>query len=187
VWVKICGITRHVDAIAACEAGADALGFVLTRSPRRADPRELLKWIRAVRGVEKVGVFTDEPLSYIEEASTLLGLDTVQLHAAMRPEHGILRARFRIIRGVKSLDGLGMHDVVRDRVLLDGSMGTGRRVAWVKSGIPFILAGGLDQENVRQAVSEAGPSGVDVSSGVESSPGIKDGEKIRKFIQEARS
>jgi phosphoribosylanthranilate isomerase len=187
MWVKICGITRMEDAFATCEAGADALGFVFTRSPRRVDPQSLMRWIRTVRGVEKVGVFTDEPFGYIEEVSTLLGLDTVQLHTQVLPEHGILRARFRIIRAVKSLDCLGTPDCLQDRLLLDSSMGTGFKGSWGRSGFPFILAGGLNPDNVRQAILEAGPEGVDVSSGVEVSPGIKDGAKIRKFIQEARS
>ena len=187
MWVKICGITRCEDALAACEAGADALGFVLTGSPRRADPEGLLPWIASFRGVEKVGVFTDEPPGYIVEVSTLLGLDTVQLHSPVRPEHGILRGRFGIIRAVKSLDGPGLFPPGPDRVLLDPSLGTGTRGAWERREVPFILAGGLNPENVRRAVREARPEGVDASSGVEVSPGIKDAEKIRKFIQEARS
>ncbi|HNY64295.1 MAG TPA: phosphoribosylanthranilate isomerase [Deltaproteobacteria bacterium] len=186
MWVKICGITRREDAVAACEAGADALGFVLTKSPRRADPRALMGWIRLVMGVEKVGVFTDEPLGYIEEVSTLLGLDTVQLHTQVRPGHGVLRARFKIIRAVKSLDEAALDDPT-DRILFDASMGTGTRGTWTPSGVPFILAGGLTPENVRQAIMQANPAGVDVSSGVEVSPGIKDAAKMGKFIQEARS
>lgn len=187
MWVKICGITRREDALAACEAGADALGFVLTRSLRRVDPEALLSWIASLRGVEKVGVFTDESLAYITDVSTLLRLDTVQLHSPVRPEHGILRGRFGIIRAVKSLDGPGAFSPGPDRVLLDPSMGTGTRGAWERREVPFILAGGLNPENVREAVREAKPEGVDASSGVEVSPGIKDAEKISKFIQEARS
>jgi phosphoribosylanthranilate isomerase len=187
MWVKICGITREEDAEAACEAGADAVGFVLTRSPRRADPHDLGKWIRSVKGVEKVGVFTDEPVGYIAEVSALLGLDAVQLHTPVGPEHGLLRARFRIIRAVKSLRETTLFGCPPDRVLLDASMGTGSKCEWERCGIPCILAGGLTPENVAQAVRAAGPKGVDVSSGVEISPGVKDEAKIRKFIQEARS
>jgi phosphoribosylanthranilate isomerase len=187
MWVKICGITRLEDAEAACAAGADALGFVLTRSPRRADPGELLKWIRTVQGVEKVGVFMDEPVELIREVSMLLGLDTVQLHVDPGPEHGVLRKRFGIIRGVKMLEGLNAASIGPDRVLYDPSMGTAARGAWTRRPVPFILAGGLDPDNVRQAIALARPKGVDVSSGVEVSPGVKDRDKIRKFIQEARS
>lgn len=187
MWVKICGITRHEDAVAAREAGADALGFVLTKSPRRADPAALLKWIRTVKGVEKVGVFTDEPPAYIDEVSTLLGLDSVQLHARMGPEHGVLRARFGIIRAVQSLGDIGAPVHALDRILLDSSMGTGTQGPWMRQAIPFILAGGLTPENVRQAILDAGPEGVDVSSGVEASPGVKDAARMGKFIQEARS
>jgi phosphoribosylanthranilate isomerase len=87
---------------------------------------------------------------------------------------------------VKSLDEAALDDPT-DRILFDASMGTGTRGTWTPSGVPFILAGGLTPENVRQAIMQANPAGVDVSSGVEVSPGIKDAAKMGKFIQEARS
>ena len=190
MWVKICGITRYEDAQAACRYGADALVFVLTRSRRRADLDLVGSWIHNIQGVEKVGVFTGEDPGYIAEISKRLGLDTVQIHAPLMPAHRMLLDDFRIIAALKGMEpGLEPALMLKDfpcRILLDPSMGTGRAGEWRRLGIPFILAGGLTPENVGQAIAQAGPFGVDVSSGVETAPGIKDREKIRKFIQEAK-
>lgn len=187
MWVKICGITRYEDACTACEAGADAIGFVLTRSRRRVDPALVDAWIHRITGVEKVGVFMDEDPGYILETAKMLGLHTIQLHVPLSPGHRILFERFEMIYSVKRLDGLPMPKEFPCRILFDPSTGTGKAGTWRPYDIPYILAGGLTPENVRQAILQAGPAGVDVSSGVESSPGIKDAERIRKFIQEAKA
>lgn len=190
MWVKICGIVRYEDARAACEYGADAVGFVLTRSRRRADPDLVGSWIHDIRGMEKVGVFTDEDPGYIAEISKRLGLDTVQLHGPVRPGHRLLLEDFRVIMALKHTEPGPYPARIPEgfpcRVLLDPSMGTGRAGDWRRLGIPFILAGGLTPENVGQAIAQAGPFGVDVSSGVETAPGIKDRQKIQKFIREAK-
>lgn len=190
MWVKICGITRYEDARSACGYGADAVGFVLTRSRRRADPDLVGSWIHDIRGVEKVGVFTDEDPGYIAEISKRLGLDTVQIHAPLMPAHRMLLDDFRIIAALKDAEPgqvpAGIPEDFPCRVLLDPSMGTGRAGDWRRLGIPFILAGGLTPENVGQAIAQAGPFGVDVSSGVEEAPGIKDRQMIQKFIHEAK-
>lgn len=187
MWVKICGITRYEDALAACEAGADAIGIVLTRSVRRVDPASVEPWIRMIRNIEKVGVFRDEDPRYIRETAGMLGLDTVQLHTAVTPGHGELTGMFGIICAVRDLDKNLVPEDIPCRLLLDPSTGSGRTGTWKRHDVPFILAGGLTPENVREAIIRAQPVGVDVSSGVESSPGIKDGEKVRKFIKEAKS
>jgi phosphoribosylanthranilate isomerase len=161
MWVKICGITRHQDALAACECGADALGFVFTRSRRRVDP-------------DHVRVCTE------------LELDTIQLHAPVTPAHRELLSCARLIA---ALDELDLGNVPRGfpcRILYDPSRGSGTPGSWKRLSIPCILAGGLTPENVRQAIGQAAPIGVDVSTGVEAACGIKDREKIRKFIQEAK-
>ncbi|HON61713.1 MAG TPA: phosphoribosylanthranilate isomerase [Deltaproteobacteria bacterium] len=190
MWVKICGITRYEDALAACVFGADAVGFVLTRSRRRADPHVVESWIHDIRGVEKVGVFTDEDPAYIAQISKILGLDTVQLHAPPSLAHRVLLEDFRVIVALKDAEPgtepAGIPENFPCRVLLDPSMGNGRAGDWRRLGIPFILAGGLTPENVGKAIAQAGPFGVDVSSGVDAAPGIKDREKIRKFICEAK-
>ena len=190
MWVKICGITRYEDALAACVFGADAVGFVLTRSRRRADPHVVESWIHDIRGVEQVGVFTDEDPAYIAQISKILGLDTVQLHAPPSVAHRVLLEDFRVIVALKDAEPgtepAGIPENFPCRVLLDPSMGNGRAGDWRRLGIPFILAGGLTPENVGKAIAQAGPFGVDVSSGVDAAPGIKDREKIRKFICEAK-
>jgi phosphoribosylanthranilate isomerase len=186
MWVKICGITRHQDALAACECGADALGFVFTRSRRRVDPDHEREWIRSISGVEKVGVFAYESPAYIRRVCTELELDTIQLHAPVTPAHRELLSCARLIA---ALDELDLGNVPRGfpcRILYDPSRGSGTPGSWKRLSIPCILAGGLTPENVRQAIGQAAPIGVDVSTGVEAACGIKDREKIRKFIQEAK-
>ncbi len=187
MWVKICGITRYEDACIALEAGADAIGFVFARSTRRVYPHLIDAWIHKITKVEKVGVFMQEDPKYILETATILGLQTIQLHVPFRPDHRILLERFQMICAVTGLDGIVIPKDIPCRILFDPSTGTGTAGAWRRCDIPYILAGGLTPENVRQAISQAGPAGVDVSSGVETSPGIKDSEKIRKFIQEAKA
>lgn len=186
MWVKICGITRPEDAYAAAAMGADAVGFVLTVSPRRVTVPEIAGWIGSLEGVEKVGVFATEPLEEILDACQALSLDTVQLHRKPDPSHRDLAARVRIIYAMKEY--AGMPSVGFDfRILLDASQGRGTRGLWHALGIPYILAGGLTPENVRVAIELARPMGVDVSTGVEAAPGIKDHRKMEKFIREARS
>jgi len=186
MWVKICGITRYEDALAACEYGADAVGVVLTRSIRKADPESVGSWIHDIRGVEKVGVFTEEDPAYIREVSTMLGLDTVQLHAPLGPGHRALLGGFGVIVALKDPQQVRIPGDFPCRILIDPSMGTGTSGLWRRFDIPCILAGGLTPENVGRVIEQAGPIGVDASSGVEAYPGIKDREKIRRFIQEAK-
>ena len=186
MWVKICGITRRDDAVAAAALGADALGFVFTQSPRRISPGSVSTWIRGITGVEKVAVFTTEPAEEILAVCDGLGIDTIQLHAEPSEEHEQLIRSYGII--------YAMDEYRKDlmpgfpcRVLIDASRGKGRQSEWKERDIPYILAGGLNPGNVREAVRIARPAGVDVSSGVESAPGIKDPGRVENFIREARS
>lgn len=186
MWVKICGLKRKEDAIAAAGFGADAVGFVFTKSKRRADPEEIGKWINGIKGVEKVGVFTDEPVEEIIETARRLKLDTVQLHTAVKPGHARLSEQLNIILAVSGPEDLP--DLSHPfRILIDPSMGKGEKADWKPYPFPFILAGGLTPDNVREAILKAHPAGVDVSSGIEMSPGIKDIKKMQKFIMEAKS
>jgi len=187
VWIKICGITRREDGLFAAEQGADALGFVLTRSPRRADPGKISAWIHELEDVEKVGVFVDEDPSDIIRLSEMLGLDAVQLHTKFDSRHMKILERFNIIYSVRNLRNNAIPADIPCRILVDPSRGSGTRAPWEKAEIPFILAGGLTPDNVKDAICRAEPTGVDVSSGVESAPGIKDPDLVRRFIQEARS
>jgi len=206
MWVKICGITRLEDATAAVQLGADAIGFVLTPSPRRADVDELKTWIHDIHWVEKVGVFTHEDPRLILDIGQALGLNSIQLHGELTPGHAVLAERFEIIHALSDPEllkqfvprtsmrrGAGGHSLNRItagdfsyRVMIDASRGTGKTGKWEPRGFPYILAGGLNPDNVRQAIAKAHPVGVDVSSGVETSPGIKDAGLMERFIKEAR-
>jgi phosphoribosylanthranilate isomerase len=209
MWVKMCGFTRRDDAVAAAELGADALGFVLARTSRKyADPGEVSKWISRIKGVEKVGVFYDEPAAEMMVVAVKLGLDTIQIHGSITEEHVPLLEKFRIIAAVRDADSLvyenkkdetgevlmdlfgntrGVKRNIPVRILIDPSMGWGVKADWKPYPFPFMLAGGLTPENVREAILKARPSGVDVSSGIEISPGIKDMNKMREFMVEAKS
>jgi phosphoribosylanthranilate isomerase len=186
MWVKICGITRPEDAILAAGCGADALGFVFTKSPRNVSREIILPWIHEITGVEKVAVFTDEGVDEILTTCAGLGIDTVQLHAAPSEKHERLREQFGIIYAVHEYRQ-GMLPCYPCRMLIDASTGRGMKGIWKERDVPFILAGGLTPDNVREAIRAALPEGVDVSSGVEVSPGIKDPLKVARFIREAKS
>lgn len=192
--IKICGLTRPEDARAAMEAGADLLGFVFrSGTPRALDPKGA-GWIRGLRGAEKVGVFLDAPLDEVVWVRKHLELDRVQLHGDEPDSYldtlgeGVIR-RFKVgpeidWERVASLAG-------RCLPLFDPGAGDGNTWAWEvlgvrPEGISFGLAGGLTPGNVADAIRATRPDLVDVSSGVESAPGIKDRAKIREFVARAR-
>ena len=202
VRVKICGITNLEDALAAIEAGADALGFVFCGSSARC-----LTALAAARiaqalppFVAKVGLFVDSPQELITSVIDQCGLDTVQLHGTEPPEF-CRRFRVKVIKAFRiqnesSLKELS--DYQPDAWLLDSYVpgklgGTGDRFNWdlacrASQVCPrLILAGGLNPGNVADAVRQVHPYAVDVSSGVELKPGIKDHQKLRDFIRAAKT
>jgi len=186
MWVKICGITRLEDALLAAEYGADAVGFVFTKSPRKVSRESIEPWIREINKVEKVAVFMNEDVDEILKTCAGLGIDTIQLHAEPSQKHERLMEQYGIIYAA--------HEYRQDmlpgypcRILIDASTGKGMKGIWKERDVPFILAGGLTPDNVREAIRKALPEGVDVSSGVEMSPGIKDPVKVQRFIREAKS
>jgi phosphoribosylanthranilate isomerase len=203
--IKICGITRAEDARAAIEAGADALGFVFVPgTPRFIEPARAAEITRGLPPfVSRVGLFVDADPALMRAVIDQARLDTVQLHGDEPPEvgHG-LRHRVRVVqafrmRGPETLGRLPGHRDACDAWLLDAyvpgtSGGTGARFDWglaveaCQLGHPVILAGGLKPENIAEAVRQVRPYAVDVSSGVESAPGIKDTARIVRLIQEAR-
>ncbi len=193
--IKICGITNPVDANAAIAAGADFLGFVFrSGTPRALDPAASA-WIREVSGVETVGVFFDSPLDRILRIRDLLALDWVQLHGD-EPDSYLEVLGERVIRRVPVASGIDWVRVAelakRCLPLFDPGVGDGVAWAWEAlrdrpPGTRFGLAGGLAPDNVADAVRSVKPYLVDVSSGVESSPGIKDHTKIWEFIAATRS
>jgi phosphoribosylanthranilate isomerase len=193
VKVKICGITRPADAEAAIAAGADLLGFVFrVGTPRALDPAAS-DWIRDIAGVETVGVFLDAPLHEVVRVRDLLALDWVQLHGD-EPDSYLDALGDRAIRRIPVGSAIDWDRVAHlaESCLPLFDPGAGDGVAWAweilrerPPGILFGLAGGLTPENVAGAVKTARPYLVDVSSGVEAAPGIKDHDKIRDFIAAA--
>jgi phosphoribosylanthranilate isomerase len=202
VQVKICGITRLEDAQAAVEAGADALGFVFyPPSPRCVTPDQAEQMIQRLPPfVTTVGLFVDVPPDIVHDIALWCGLDRVQLHGRETPEF-CARVRRPVIKAFRIKNADSLADLPGYRVaayLLDAYVegalpgGTGASFAWelaarVKPHGPVILAGGLTPENIAAAIAQIHPYGVDVSSGVECAPGIKDHRKIREFIQRAKA
>ena len=186
LFVKICGITSVEAAAAAAAAGADALGFVFAKSPRRLTPAQATDITRNLPGhVEKVAVFLRPQPGEIEAVLAGFSADTIQANWSYlagfegRPVLPVVRDG-----GSSELDGR--------RILFEGRRsGAGERADWTLAAdlarrSPLILAGGLNSETVRSAIQSVHPFGVDVSSGVESSPGIKDIRLINGFINEVR-
>jgi phosphoribosylanthranilate isomerase len=192
--IKICGITNSADAEAAIAAGADLLGFVFrSGTPRALDPTTC-GWIRDVTGVDKVGVFLDAPLNEVVRIRDLLALDWVQLHGDESDSY-LDALGERVVRRVPAGSEIDWNRVfhLAERCLPLFDPGAGDGVAWAwevlresPAGIRFGLAGGLTPENVAEAVRIVHPYLVDVSSGVEAAPAIKDHAKVRDFIAAAR-
>jgi phosphoribosylanthranilate isomerase len=180
--VKICGITRREDAVAAAEAGASALGFIFyPKSPRYVTPQRAAE-IGDGLPVWKVGVFVDETPAAIEGAIRAARLDIVQIYGDSAPAGARVWRAFRMLAGVGAppVDGA-------EAVLLDGPA-NGVSFDWARArnaADKVIVAGGLDASNVAEAIRTAEPWGVDASSRLESAPGIKDREKIRAFVKAA--
>lgn len=199
--VKICGITNLPDARAAAEAGADALGLMFVEtSPRHVSMTVAADITRQLPPfIIKVGVFVNAPEELVFRAIGECGLNLLQFHGDESPEYcrqfGLMSMKAFRIRDAESLRALP--DYETDAFLLDSHVagkpgGTGEKFNWElaveakKFGIPIFLAGGLTPENVAEAVRQVQPYGVDVSSGVESTPGRKDLAKVQAFITAAK-
>ena len=201
MWVKICGITNLSDALMCVEAGADALGFIFVEgTPRSIDPAVVEEIIRSLPPfVTTVGVFVNRPVEEVEGIANALALSLVQLHGDESPEYcETLRVRFIKAFRVKEADDLavlpqypGAKAYLLDPFVPGKLGGTGRTLDWelavkAKAYGRIILAGGLTPENVAEAVRRVEPYAVDVSSGVEASPGRKDPEKVKRFIEQVQ-
>jgi phosphoribosylanthranilate isomerase len=203
VRVKICGLTRAEDVRAALEAGADALGFNFWKEgPRYINPHEAARIIPHVPpAILTVGVFVDEAPETLRAIAKQTGIQALQLHGSEPPEYLELLGAYLKIKAVK-VDAAFRPEQLRgyrsaNLFLLDGSVagmhgGTGQSFDWslaeqAKAYGKIILAGGLTPENVAEAVRRVRPWGVDVASGVERKPGVKDPRLIREFIQAARA
>jgi len=203
VKVKICGITNLDDALDAVDAGADALGFMFyDGSPRNMSAKAAAEIIRQLPPfVAKVGVFVDPGEKAVLEMISLCGPDTLQFHGAETPAFcrkfsplKVFKAfRIRNLESLQSLPAYKTDAWLLDSFVPDKPGGSGVTFNWDlavearKLGPPIILAGGLTPENVADAVRKVRPYAVDVSSGVESSPGKKDHAKMRDFIAAVRA
>jgi phosphoribosylanthranilate isomerase len=195
VLVKICGLTRSEDARMAIAAGADMIGFVFVPgTPRGLDPSRV-DWILGLEGAARVGVFRDAELDELKAIRDGLGLDWVQLHGE-EPEYFVEELGPRVLRRVIPRPELSWDTLARIAEgclpLLDPGGGDGVAWDWQWMGTPpedlhFGLAGGLDPHNVSAAIRLLRPRLVDVSSGVERAPGIKDLDKLTAFVRSARA
>ncbi len=200
--VKICGITNAPDALAAAAAGADALGLMFYEgSPRHVTVKAAGEIVRQLPPfIIKVGVFVNAPEDAVMRAIGECGLNILQFHGDETPEYcgqfPVMTIKALRVRDGESLKALA--DYRTDAFLLDAYSpdrlgGTGEKFNWdlaieaQKLGKPIFLAGGLTPENVAEAVRRVRPYAVDVSSGVEESPGKKDHKKVAAFIKAAKS
>jgi phosphoribosylanthranilate isomerase len=202
VKVKICGITSLEDASCAADAGADALGFIFFEaSPRFISLEAAARIVQKLPPhIVRVGVFVDAPEDLVLRVIAGCGLNLLQFHGNESPEYcgqfGLMSMKAFRIKDAASLKALT--DYSTDAWLLDSYVadkpgGTGEKFNWELArqagqfGRPVFLAGGLTPENVADAIRQAQPYAVDVSSGVEISPGKKDHEKVRAFIRAAKT
>ncbi len=209
--VKFCGMTREEDVLEAARLGASYIGVILTSSPRQVTPSRAAQLFEVLDGtsVRRVGVFGDEPADDIARAATLASLDVIQLHG-----RGDVAGTFEALRGLSGAEcwrvvrvgPTGLTDADRaaftgsDGILLDTMSsaslgGTGEAFDWSRvaadvaarrAGRRLILAGGLHAGNVRDAIDQLSPDVVDVSSGVEISPGVKDHARMGAFLRAVR-
>jgi phosphoribosylanthranilate isomerase len=198
VFVKICGITNEDDALLSVAMGADAVGFVFAPSPRQVAAQQVYDITRRLPPeILTVGVFRDEHPERVIDTVNRAGLKAAQLHGHETP--GMVAEVATQLRWVIKAVAAGSPDARRadqfstDFVLVDAqSPGSGEVFDWslvddLPDGPRYILAGGLDPDNVTSAVQRVRPWGVDVSSGVERSPGRKDALKVKSFIERARA
>jgi phosphoribosylanthranilate isomerase len=197
VFVKICGITNEKDALLAVAMGADAVGFVFAPSVRQIAPEAARDIVRRLpHETLTVGVFRDETPKRVVEIVNRHGLKGAQLHGHESPsEAAWVRERVGLVikafaAGDRLVDRMGDYDV--DAVLVDSQIpGSGRVFDWsiaqhLPVDRPVILAGGLRPGNVAEAIAQVHPWGVDVSTGVEASPGRKDPVKVMRFVNAAK-
>ena len=201
VKIKICGITNLEDALACAELGVHAIGFIFAQSPRLVLPKTAKEICTKLPPfIIRVGVFVNSDIKSINDISDFCRLDMVQLHGAEAPEY-CPKIKKRVIKAFRIKDENSLKLIPSfqaDAYLLDtyvgGIMGgTGQTFDWslaVKAkdfGRPIILSGGLNPQNVREAIKTVKPYAVDVGSGVESSPGKKDLNIVKKLIEAVRT
>ena len=202
VKIKICGITNKEDALRAIKLKVDALGFIFANSPRRVDPKIVQKIIELLPPfISSVGVFVNKDREKVKKIAESCHLTTLQFHGEESPSYcqGFRQKVIKAFR-IKDKNVLKKIPQYQDKVdacLLDAYSpfkygGTGKIFNWdvvrevKKLRIPIILSGGLNPDNVEEAINKVRPYAVDVSSGVEKKPGKKDPEKLRNFVKIVR-
>ncbi len=202
VKVKICGITNLKDALVSVEAGCDALGFVFyKKSQRYIDPEEARDIIRVLpKSIIKIGVFVNLDEQAIKRIAKICGLKVLQFHGSESPEFCAKFKGYKIIKSFRIKNKIDLKNILKYNIfafLFDTYMplkpgGTGKTFNWKLvrhvDGLkrPVFLSGGLNKNNVRQAIEIAKPDWVDASSCLEKSPGKKDHKKIKEFIKAAK-
>ncbi|MBI5206658.1 MAG: phosphoribosylanthranilate isomerase [Candidatus Firestonebacteria bacterium] len=198
--IKICGITNRIDALGCASLGVDAIGFIFAPGPRQITSKEAKKIIQVLPPyITTVGVFVNETAEKINEIVNFCKLDIVQLHGQEPPEYckkitGRIVKTFHI-KNKESLNPISLY--AASAILLDTYSekkqgGTGENFNWelvsdLHLKYYIILAGGLTPLNVDKAISIVNPYAVDVSSGVEKSPGKKDFNKMKEFVEKVRA
>ncbi len=200
--IKICGLTRAEDAVAAAELGADFLGFIFVPgSPRNMEPERVAKITATVRDAGHmprfVGVFRDTSNDYIRDIAALAGLDVIQFHGA-ESDDDVRALGMPVFKTYRVGDTLpdtratpSAEWLLFDTFDAHREGGTGRRFDWsllamYERAKPFLLAGGLNPDNVAAAISLVRPDGIDVASGVEREPGVKDHKKLRQLFERVK-
>ena len=201
VKVKICGMTNLNDVKVAVDGGVDAVGFIFyKKSPRSVTMQTVREIVLELPPfVNSVGVFVDETAEQINKIADRCNLDRVQLHGDESPafckkiRRRVIKAiRVKDIQSLKKLSDYPVSSFLLDTFSEDQYGGTGKVFDWnlafpAKKYGPIILAGGLTPNNVRQAIQRIRPYGVDVCSGVESRPGIKDHKKMQAFLKNVKA
>lgn len=198
--IKICGITNKEDALEAAHLGVDALGFVFAESPRRVIPSMVQEIVELLPPfISRVGVFVNEERGKVKEIAARCHLTSLQFHGEEPPSYceGFREKTVKAfsIKDEAILDTIPEYEV--DAYLLDSYSpsrygGTGNTFDWdiarkiKKFGVPIILSGGLDPDNVKEAIERVRPYAVDVGSGVEVEEGKKDTEKLEDFVRKVR-
>jgi len=198
--IKICGITNFDDAVCAAELGVDALGFIFyPESKRYIEPENAALIISKLPPyVTTVGVFVNQGADDIRSVKERTGIEVVQLHGDETPEfcrslpyRAVKAIRLKERSDVGEVELYPVQAILFDRYSDEAYGGTGKSFEWgwlrdLNTSKKIVLSGGLKSDNVAEAVKTVGPYAVDVSTGVEDSPGKKSAEKMRKFIEAVR-
>ena len=200
--VKICGLTREQDVQVAVEAGVDAIGFILhADSPRKIDINQAARLRRNVPAfVNVVGVFVDAEVEFVRKMANEIGLDTIQLHGQESPDY-VKSLNLNYIKALRTKSSEQVMQACKSysdatALLLDPYVkgrhgGTGQLLDHTKwpseqTDVRLILAGGLSPTNISERLSLLSPYGVDINSGIESSPGIKNAEALLECVDKVR-